>query len=170
MRKIQEVSNVMSITKADINSPGEINGTILNQKTIGTVQKNSDFGIYGSLDNLSVFNIDTNNAISVAGRDEIQIGNAKILTSLDGVTTKEYDIKIEKIYTNNNYDNKSMLIRVVDKELLDATGGIIRGLSGSPLIQNNKFVRSSNKCSCIKTRNRVCNIWRFNDKRNEEIE
>ena len=133
-------SNVISITKAEINTPGEIRGTILNQKTIGTVDKNTSFGIYGKLDNLASLNIDTKNSVQIASRDEIQIGNAKILCSLDGNNTKEYNVEIEKIYKNNNYDNKSMLIKVTDEELIDKTGGIIRGLSGSPILQNGKFV------------------------------
>ena len=133
-------SDVVSITKAGINCPGEIRGTIVNQKTIGNVDKNTQFGIYGKLDNLTTLNIDTQNAIPVALRNEIEVGDAKILCSLDGKTTKDYDIKIEKIYTNNSYDNKSMLIRVTDDNLIQSTGGIIRGLSGSPIIQNGKFV------------------------------
>ncbi len=133
-------SNVMSITKGNINSPGEIRGTIVNQKTIGQVEKNTPFGIYGKLENLASLNIDTSKSMSVALRDEIQLGDAKILCSLDGKTNQEYDIKIEKIYKNDNYDNKSMLIRVVDENLINATGGIIRGLSGSPIIQKGKFV------------------------------
>lgn len=133
-------SSVMSITKADINSPGEIRGTIMNQKTIGEVEKNTQFGIYGKLDNLTSLNIDTNQSLPVALRNEIQVGDATLLCSLDGKTTQEYKIKIEKIFTNNNYDNKSMLIRVVDDALIKNTGGIIRGLSGSPIVQNGKFV------------------------------
>ncbi len=133
-------SNVMSITKGNINSPGEIRGTIVNQKTIGHVEKNTPFGIYGKLENLASLNIDTSKSMPVALRDEIQLGDAKILCSLDGKTNQEYDIKIEKIYKNDNYDNKSMLIRVVDENLINATGGIIRGLSGSPIIQKGKFV------------------------------
>ncbi len=133
-------SNVMSITKGNINSPGEIRGTIVNQKTIGQVEKNTPFGIYGKLENLASLNIDTSKSMPVALRDEIQLGDAKILCSLDGKTNQEYDIKIEKIYKNDNYDNKSMLIRVVDENLINATGGIIRGLSGSPIIQKGKFV------------------------------
>lgn len=133
-------SSVMSITKADINSPGEIRGTILNQKTIGEVEKNTQFGIYGKLDNLTSLNIDTNESLPVALRNEIQVGDATLLCSLDGKTTQEYKIKIEKIFSNNNYDNKSMLIRVVDDALIKNTGGIIRGLSGSPIVQNGKFV------------------------------
>ena len=133
-------SDVMSITKADVNSPGEIRGTIMNQKTIGKVQKNTKFGIYGILDNLTSLNIDTSKAMPVALRNEIQVGDAKLLCSLDGKTNQEYDIKIEKIYSNNSYDNKSMLIRITDEELIEKTGGIIRGLSGSPILQNEKFV------------------------------
>lgn len=133
-------SNIMSITKGNINSPGEIRGTIVNQKTIGQVEKNTPFGIYGKLENLASLNIDTSKSMPVALRDEIQLGDAKILCSLDGKTNQEYNIKIEKIYKNDNYDNKSMLIRVVDENLINATGGIIRGLSGSPIIQKGKFV------------------------------
>lgn len=133
-------SQVMSITKADINSPGEIRGTILNQKTIGEVEKNTQFGIYGKLDNLTTLNIDTNKSMPVALRSEIKVGDATLLCSLDGKTTQEYKIKIEKVFANDNYDNKSMLIRVVDDELIQNTGGIIRGLSGSPIVQNGKFV------------------------------
>ena len=133
-------SEIKSITKAEMNSPGEIRGTIINQKTIGTVEKNTPFGIYGKLDNLASLNINVQEAIPVALRNEIEIGKAKIICSLDGINVKEYDIRIEKIYENNNYDNKSMLIHVTDQELLEKTGGIIRGLSGSPVVQNGKFV------------------------------
>ena len=76
--------------------------------------------------------------MNVASRKEITLGNAKILSNIDG-QSKEYDIEIEKIYYNNNYDNKCMLIKVTDKELLNETGGIIQGMSGSPIIQNGKF-------------------------------
>ena len=65
-------SEVMSITKAEVNNPGEIRGTIINQKTIGEVQKNTKFGIYGRLDNLSTLNINTNEAVKVALREEIK--------------------------------------------------------------------------------------------------
>lgn len=133
-------SNVMAIKKAEVNNPGEIKGTIVNQKTIGEVTKNTQFGIYGRLDNLTSLNIDTSKLLPVALRDEIQTGDAILLCSLDGINTKEYNIKIEKIYTNNSYDNKSMLIRVTDEELINATGGIIRGLSGAPILQNGKFI------------------------------
>lgn len=134
-------SKVISIKKGEIENPGEIKGTILNQQNIGRVSKNTQFGIYGTLDNLTSLNIDTSKKMKVALRDEIKIGEAKIICSLDNSNkTKEYRIEIEKIYYDNDYNNKSMLIRVTDSELIDKTGGIIRGLSGAPIIQNGKFI------------------------------
>ena len=76
--------------------------------------------------------------MEVATRDEIKTGKATILCSLDNQKPKEYEIEIEEIYKENNYDNKSMLIKVTDEELLEKTGGIIQGMSGSPIIQNGK--------------------------------
>ena len=134
-------SRVISVQKGEIENPGEIRGTILNQQTIGTVQKNTQFGIYGNLDNLTSLNIDSSNKMKVASRDEIKVGEATILCSIDSSNkAKEYSIEIEKVYLDNDYNNKSMLIRITDKELIEKTGGIIRGLSGAPIIQNGKFV------------------------------
>lgn len=78
--------------------------------------------------------------MEVALREEIKEGKAVILCSLDGSKPKEYEIEIEKIYLENNYNNKSMKIKVIDENLLSKTGGIIQGMSGSPIIQNSKFV------------------------------
>ena len=79
--------------------------------------------------------------MQVALRNEIKTGKATILCSVDeSEEIKEYEIEIKRIYKNNNYDNKSMLITVSDEELLEKTGGIIQGMSGSPIIQNGKFV------------------------------
>ena len=76
--------------------------------------------------------------MNVATRQEIQIVEASILSNIDG-EFKEYKVEIQKTYLNNNFDNKSMLIKVTDEELLNKTGGIIQGMSGSPIIQNGKF-------------------------------
>lgn len=78
--------------------------------------------------------------MEVALREEIKEGKATILCSLDGQNPKEYEIEIEKIYLENNYDNKSMKIKVTDEDLINKTGGIIQGMSGSPIIQNGKFI------------------------------
>lgn len=78
--------------------------------------------------------------MEVALREEIQPGKAKILCSLENQKVEEYEIEIEKIYKENNYNNKSMQIKVTDPRLIEKTGGIIQGMSGSPIIQNNKFI------------------------------
>lgn len=64
--------------------------------------------------------------MEVAKRDEIKIGRAKILLNIDNEIRKEYDVEIEKIYRNNNSNNKSMLIKVIDEDLLNLTGGIVQ--------------------------------------------
>ena len=133
-------TRILSITKGESGTPGKIQGTIENQENIGLISKNTRFGIYGTVDNLSGLNIDTSKEMEVATRDEIETGKATILCSLDNDTPQEYEIEIEKIFKNNNYDNKSMEIRVTDERLLEKTGGIIQGMSGSPIIQNGKFI------------------------------
>lgn len=68
--------------------------------------------------------------------------------NIQDATSKGYKIEIEKIFINNDTDNKSMLIKVKDQELLEKTGGIVQGMSGCPVIQNGKFIRSGYKCDC----------------------
>lgn len=133
-------TRILNISKGESGNPGRIQGTIENQKNIGSIYKNTKFGIYGTLNDLSALNIDYSKEMEVALREEIKEGKAKILCDLDGNGPKEYDIEIEKIYLENNYDNKSMKIKVTDEDLLNKTGGIIQGMSGSPVIQNEKFI------------------------------
>ena len=133
-------TRILNITKGESGTPGKIQGTIENQENIGLISKNTRFGIYGTVNNLSSLNIDTSKEMEVASRDEIKKGKAAILCSLDNEVPQEYEIEIEKIFKNNNYDNKSMQIKVTDKRLLEKTGGIIQGMSGSPIIQNGKFI------------------------------
>ncbi len=133
-------TRVLNMTKGESGSPGKIQGTVENQQNIGRIYKNSKFGIYGNVENLASLNIDMSKEMEVALRDEIQLGKATILCSLDKEKVEEYEIEIQKIYQENNYDNKSMQIKVTDKRLLEKTGGIIQGMSGSPIIQNNKWI------------------------------
>ncbi len=141
-------ADILSIIKGEDGEPGKIQGSIEGQPTIGTIYKNTPYGIYGHLNNISALFIDKNNLMEVALRNEIQVGDATILSTLENGKTKEYDVRIEKIYLNNNIDNKSMVIRVTDEELLNLTGGIVQGMSGSPIIQNGKLVRGFNSCNC----------------------
>ena len=133
-------SKVISIKKSESGETGEIKGSILGQEAVGEVLKNTEFGIYGNLNNLSRMNIDTSKKLKIAERNQIRVGNAKLRCSLEDGITKDYSILIEKVFFNNNQNNKSMQIKIIDPELLEKTGGIIRGLSGAPIIQGNKFV------------------------------
>lgn len=134
-------AKVISLKRGEVNIPGEIKGTIVNSQTIGKITKNTQFGVFGNLNNLTALNIDVSKSIEVATREEIEEGEAKILCSTNSSNvSKEYKIEIEKVYRENDYNNKSMLIKITDEELLNETGGIIRGLSGAPIIQNGKFV------------------------------
>lgn len=133
-------ANVLSIVKGKKDIPGEIKGTISNEATIGKIYKNTEFGVCGVIQNKSKVKSSNYGEIEVAARNEIQEGKATILCQLDNEGVKEYEIEIEKAYRNNNKDNKSMLIRITDEELLEKTGGIIQGMSGSPVIQNGKLI------------------------------
>ena len=73
--------------------------------------------------------------MEVALRNEIQTGKAEILCSLENGKIDKYEIEIKKKYKDNNYDNKSMRIKITDERLIEKTGGIIQGMSGSPLWQ-----------------------------------
>lgn len=133
-------TKIISVTKGKKGTPGKIQGSIENSTTIGKVGKNTEFGVFGALNNTTILNINKNDAIEVASRDEIKEGKATIISTVEDGNKKEYEIEIEKIYRNNNENNKSMLVKVTDKELLEKTGGIVQGMSGSPIIQNNKLV------------------------------
>ncbi len=133
-------ANILNIKKGENGNPGKIQGTIEEQDTIGNIDKNTPFGIYGKMKNISNLNIDKSKEMEVALRDEIKLGKATILCSLDNRKVEEYEIEIKKIYKENNYNNKSMEIKITDEKLIEKTGGIIQGMSGSPIIQNGKFI------------------------------
>ena len=133
-------AKVLNIKKGEDGNPGKIQGTVEEQETIGEIAKNTEFGIYGKIKDMSSLNIDMSKEMEVALRDEIELGKATILCSLDNQTIGEYEIEITKVYKDNNHNNKSMEIKVTDERLIEKTGGIIQGMSGSPIIQNGKFI------------------------------
>lgn len=133
-------ANILSIKKGVKGTPGEIRGTIENGYNIGTINKNTSLGVYGGVTNKNYLDTSGYGEMEVATRSEIQDGKAQIICQLDNSGKKTYEIEIEKRYLTNNTDNKSMLIKVTDKELLEKTGGIIQGMSGAPVIQNGKFI------------------------------
>lgn len=133
-------STITKIKKGEKGNPGEIKGIINDNQTIGSINLNTDFGIYGNLKEINTLGIDKNNSLEIALKNEIKTGEATILLALEDEIRKEYKIEIKKIYKNNTEDNKSMLIEITDEKLIEKTGGIIQGMSGAPIIQNGKFI------------------------------
>ena len=133
-------SNLVAIKKGEKGTPGEIKGSIDSGVTIGNISKNTNFGVFGLVSNKNNLNLNGAKEYEVALRSEIQTGEAEIICELENGKKDQYKIEISKIYTSNNYDNKSMMIKITDERLLQKTGGIIQGMSGSPIIQNGKFV------------------------------
>ncbi len=133
-------SKVDNIVKGEKENPGRIEGDIDNSNTLGKIYKNNKFGVFGYITDKNTLNIENEKAIDVCLRNDIEEGEAKIICTLNDGTKEEYKVNIQKIFTNNNKDNKSMIVKVTDERLLSKTGGIIQGMSGSPIIQNGKFV------------------------------
>ena len=133
-------TNILSINKGTKGKPGEIRGTIEAGHTIGTISKNTKFGVFGTINKTPYLSIPNTNEMQVALREEIKTGKAQIICELENGKKEYYDIEIQKVFINNNKDNKSMLIKIIDTKLLEKTGGIIQGMSGAPIIQNGKFI------------------------------
>lgn len=130
-------STILGQTKGEVGKAGHLNGVILDKKQIGTVEKNTNIGLYGEASDAIINGL---NKIEVGSRDEIKLGNAQIFSSIIGNKPKLYDIEIIKLTKQNSPAERGMIVRVVDKELIDKTGGIVQGMSGSPIIQNGKLV------------------------------
>ncbi|MBQ3951724.1 MAG: SpoIVB peptidase [Oscillospiraceae bacterium] len=116
-------------------APGQLGGSIDGSEDSGDIMRNSSAGIFGRLREIAGEHSDP---IPVASKAEISAGPAVILSGAGG-SVKEYSIVIEKVYPTSD-DLRSMLIRVTDEELIGLTGGIVQGMSGSPIIQNGKLV------------------------------
>ena len=133
-------TDIIDIEKGKQESPGKIEGTIEDSKEIGKIYGNTEYGIYGVTTNKNGLNITNMQETEVASRNSIKTGKASIICTLENNVRKEYEVEIEKVYINNNENNKSMVVKVTDKELLEKTGGIIQGMSGSPILQNGKLI------------------------------
>lgn len=133
-------TSIRNIKKGIDGDPGGMEGIIVynNYNVLGSIEKNTEAGIYGKLDRIdTVFPDQT--PMGIGKKEEIEKGDAKIRCSVDG-EVKEYDIRITKIDLHEKEINKGIVLEVTDPELLIKTGGIVQGMSGSPIIQNNKII------------------------------
>lgn len=131
-------NKVISINRGEKGVPGELIGQIDNDNEMGEIKKNTEYGIFGVINDEYIKAIQ-HIPLEIATRNEIVTGPAKIISNINGDEIKEYDIYIEEINLNSK-DSKSMIIDIVDTELLNKTNGIVQGMSGSPIIQNNKII------------------------------
>ena len=127
-------SKITSITKASSNTPGEKNASIDTNDVYGDIKYNLETGIFGNLNK----KISDEKMIEVMSIDEVKIGKAEIITVLNNNQKEYFDIEILSIDKTN--PTKNFLIKVVDEKLINETGGIVKGMSGSPIIQNGKLV------------------------------
>ena len=133
-------ASVIGIKKSEKGIPGELKGIFLDsKKALGQIDKNTECGIFGRYN--QNFKVNTERKKIKAGtRDEIEIGKAYIVTTIDETGPCEYEIEILKLFNQNEPNGKSMLIKITDEKLLEKTGGIVQGMSGSPIIQNGKII------------------------------
>ena len=128
-------SKITGITRSSEGNPGEKNALLYSDKVEGNVFENTNKGIFGEYTS----DIDTSKLYKVAQTDDIEIGDATILTVLDGVEVGEFSIKITSV--NETKDKlKNIQFEITDKNLLDKTNGIVQGMSGSPIIQDDYII------------------------------
>lgn len=128
-------AKITGITKSENNNIGTLNGYFTDE-TIGNIRNNSPIGIYGN----TVKSISDKNKIKVADSSEIKTGKAQIISTIKGSKSQKYDIEILGTCNNSKNSNRNFIIKITDNRLLKNAGGIVQGMSGSPIIQNNKLV------------------------------
>lgn len=128
-------SNVTSVEKSVRGEPGAKNANTNSNDVFGDVKENKVSGIFGNYTK----EINKDNLYKVAVYEDIKLGEAKIITVIEGTLKKEYNINILKV-NNDKADNKNILFEITDSNLINKTGGIVQGMSGSPIIQGNNII------------------------------
>ena len=127
-------ASVLSVSKGQPGKPGQLLGQLQGETALGTVEKNVTQGIFGT----AVFAPDQ--PLPVGDPAQVHTGSATIRSTVDSRGVQEYSVEIVKIYPNSGERTRNLLLRVTDERLLAATGGIVQGMSGSPIIQDGKLV------------------------------
>lgn len=131
-------SNILDVDKGQSGKPGELHGTFsLVNKRLGEIKLNTEFGIYGTIYDKNAI---TGKSLPIGTQDEVEYGKASILTTIDENGIQEFECEIIKISPQQMPSQKGMVIKITDEKLLSKTGGIVQGMSGSPIIQNGKII------------------------------
>lgn len=131
-------STVTDVRMGVSGEPGELRGQFNLDEDAGSLYANSESGIFGNLTDISL--VKNSKAVYLATNNEIKTGAATILSNVSGDTVEEYDVEIVKIYAQAEEPSRNMMIRITDERLLAKTGGIVQGMSGSPILQNGKLI------------------------------
>lgn len=133
-------AKVQEVYEGEEGQPGEIRGVFYHTDSpIGNLKKNCDFGLFGTA-YYPVENSLYDKPLAVATQDQVELGPAYILTTLSDNEIKRYEVEIEKIDKQREPEDKGMVIKVTDERLLAESGGIVQGMSGSPIIQNDRII------------------------------
>lgn len=128
--------SIVGVSKGIRGKAGELRGMFLTDKTIGSAEKLCNCGIFGQVSD--AFEMD-DLMRTVASSDDVQPGSACIYSTINGIEPKRYEIEIVKV-DKHNKEHKNYVIKITDEELIAETGGIVQGMSGSPILQNGKLV------------------------------
>ncbi len=129
-------TSILDVEKGFSGKPGELRGT-LTTDIIANIRLNTEYGVYGKM--LKDESYKEKEIIKLASKDQIKEGKAEIYCCLEDNKIEKHDIKIIKVIKNST-NNKNMVIEITDKDLLEKTGGIVQGMSGSPIVQNGKLI------------------------------
>ena len=129
-------SSVVDVQKSTRGTPGLLKGSFDTTVNLGTVEENTNHGIFGHVENT----ISTNESVSVATKCEIKTGKVEIYSNLSDDEVVVYEAEIEKIFPLEENSGRNMLLRITDPRLLTMTGGVVQGMSGSPILQNGKLI------------------------------
>lgn len=133
-------SSILGIKRGEHGIPGELRGVFIEDTNkLGVIDKNCDYGIYGKLNNNAAQRL-SSKLYPIGLRSQVKEGHAVILSNIDGKKVEEYQVYIQKVSKRSLNGSKGMIIKIVDEKLLKATGGIVQGMSGSPIIQQNKII------------------------------
>ena len=130
-------ATVAGVERGQKGDPGQLQGVFDTDSTLGLLRANTNGGVFGVLADGGWAQ---GAPVEVAQRSEVSAGEASILCNISGDTVEEFSIRIEKVFPERTDDCRDYLIKVTDQRLLDATGGIVQGMSGSPILQNGKMV------------------------------
>ena len=128
-------AHVASVKKGKVGQPGQLRGSLTAKEPIGTLTRNTSQGLFGSTQAGW-----QGQALEVAQIHEVQPGPATILSTVFKDRVQEYSVEILKIYPNSSAEGRNLMLKVTDPVLLEATGGIVQGMSGSPIVQDGKLV------------------------------